>query len=122
MRRRVKKNPIRTLAKYRKRSLANLGIQVLPSGALRSPFFHAMTSERILQTFDKMTGIWRAHHGVLAILELLEQRRVEEVAATSIQLFKAIHQAAPDQGGWSLASTLLPWEDHLGREAFSGDE
>ena len=55
------------------------------------------------------------------ILELLEHQQIEQAAATGVQLLKAIHQAALDQGPWSLASTLLPWQDPLQREIFGGD-
>ena len=69
-----------------------------------------------------MSGLWRCHHAFSEVLELLEQQRVEEGAATCVQALKACHQAALDQGSWVLASTLLPWEDPLGRDAFGGDE
>ena len=60
--------------------------------------------------FGKMSCLWRTHHGVSEILELIDYQQVEQAAATAVQLLKAIHQAALDQGSWSVASTLLPWE------------
>ena len=122
LRHRVRKNPLRIVVRYRRRCLRRLGIQTLPNGSLSSPFSHPMVSEKIRPSFGKMTGLWRTHHGISHILELLEARRVEEAAATCVQLLKSIHQAALDSGGWTLASTLLPWEDPLTREAFGGDE
>ena len=122
LRRRVRKNPIRIVARYRNRSLAKLGVTILGNGTLSSPFTHRMTSERLRPAFGKMSGLWRTHHGVSEILELIEHQQVEQAAATAVQLLKAIHQAALDQGSWSLASTLLPWEDPLQREVFGGDE
>ena len=37
-------------------------------------------------------------------------------------MLKVLHQAVLDGGNWSLASSLLPWEDPLGRDVFGGDE
>lgn len=122
LRRRVHKNPLKIVVRYRSRGLARLGIHVMPSGSLTSPFHHRMTSEKLRPTFGKMVGLWRTHYGLSEVLELLEQNRPEEAAATTVQLLKAIHQAALDGGSWSLASNLLPWEDPLGREVFGGDE
>ena len=39
-----------------------------------------------------------------------------------MQLLKSLHQAVIDGGNWTLASSLLPWEDPLGRDVFGGDE
>ena len=122
LRRRVRKNSIRIVARYRKRSLAKLGVTILGNGTLSSPFTHRMTSERLRPAFEKMSGLWRTHHGVSEILGLLEHQQIEQAAATAVQLLKAIHQAALDQWSWSLASTLLPWEDPLQRQVFGGDE
>ena len=80
-----------------------------------------MTSERLRPAFGKMAGLWRMHHGLSEIFELLENQRVEQAAATVCQLLKASHQAALDQGSWALAATLLPWDDPLAREPFGGD-
>ena len=35
---------------------------------------------------------------------------------------KSLHQAVIDGGNWTLASSLLPWEDPLGRDVLGGDE
>ena len=69
-----------------------------------------------------MVGLWRTHYGLSEVLELLEQKRTEEAAATVVQLLKSLHQAVIDGGNWTLASSLLPWEDPLGRDVFGGDE
>ena len=122
LRRRVRKNPISIVARYRNRSLAKLGVTILGNGTLSSPFTHRMTSERLRLAFGKMSGLRKTRHGVSEILELLEHQQVEQAAATAVQLLKDIHQAALDQESWFLASTLLPWEDPLQREVFGGDE
>ena len=122
LRRRVKREPIKIVASYRKRSLDKLGITSMPNGTLTSPFCHRMTSHRLRGDFGKMTGLWRCHHALSEILELVGQQKVEEGAATAVQALKSCHQAALDGGSWILASTLLPWEDPLGRDSFGGDE
>ena len=122
LRRRVRKRPLKIVARYRERSLARLGIHAMSDGTLTSPFAHRMTSEKLRPTFGKMVGLWRAHYGLSEVLELLEQKRTEEAAATVVQLLKSLHQAVIDGGNWTLASSLLPWEDPLGRDVFGGDE
>jgi len=122
LRKRVRKRPLKIVARYRERSLARLGIHAMSDGTLTSPFAHRMTSEKLRPTFGKMVGLWRAHYGLSEVLELLEQQRTEEAAATVVQLLKSLHQAVIDGGNWTLASSLLPWEDPLGRDVFGGDE
>ena len=122
LRKRVRKRPLKIVARYRERSLARLGIHAMSDGSLTSPFAHRMTSEKLRPTFGKMVGLWRAHYGLSEVLELLEQQRTEEAAATVVQLLKSLHQAVIDGGNWTLASSLLPWEDPLGRDVFGGDE
>ena len=118
----MKRHPLRIVAKYRERSLNRLGITQMASGTLSSPFHHTLTSEKFRPVFGKMTGLWRVHHGLSHVLALLEQAENEQAAATCVQLLKSIHQTVLDQGNWSIASTLLPWEDPLAREVFGGEE
>ena len=94
LRKRVRKRPLKIVARYRERSLARLGIHAMADGTLTSPFSHRMTSEKLRPTFGKMVGLWRAHYGLSEVLELLEQKRTEEAAATVVQLLKSLHQAA----------------------------
>ena len=68
-----------------------------------------------------MLGLWRCHHAASSILEMIEERRVEESAASLVQLLKALHQVAIDLGSWANASLLLPWEDPTERDLFGGD-
>ena len=52
---------------------------------------------------------------------MIEERRVEESAASFVQLLKALHQVAIDSGSWANASLLLPWEHPTERDLFGGD-
>ena len=69
-----------------------------------------------------MTGLWRCHFAMSHVLELMQNRRVEEAAATAVQVLKAIHQTALDGGSWNSSDLLLPWDDPLARDLFGGDE
>ena len=81
---------------------------------MTTPFAHRMTSEKLRPAFGKMVGLWRVHYGFSEVLELLEQKRTEDAAATVVQFLQGLHQAALDGCNWSLAASLLPWEDPLG--------
>ena len=84
LRRRVRKNLIRVAARYQKRFLAKLGVAILGNSIISSPLTHRMTSERLRAAFGKMSGLWRTHHGISEILELLEHQQVEQAAATAV--------------------------------------
>ena len=71
--------------------------------------------------FGNMVGLWRCHFAVAQVLELLEHRRVEQSAATCVQLLKAIHQTALDHVGWNNAMMLVPWDDPIRPDLFRGD-
>ena len=121
-RKRVKKRPLKVVTRYRERMLAKMGITVLPNGTLSAPFAHPHVSLKLRDNFGKMVGLWRCHYAVGHILELLEHRELEQAAATSVQLLKALHQTALDQGSWSNSMLLLPWDDALRADLFGGDE
>jgi len=122
LRRRVRQQPMRILKRYRKKSMAKLGVRVAPDGRLTAPFMHILTSERLREAFGRMTGMWRVHYSISYALDLLDGKRSTEAAATLVQLQKALHQTAIDDGSWHIAAHFLPFEDPLGREVFGGDE
>ena len=122
MRARVRRRPLEIATRYRQRMLNKMGITVLPNGTLSAPFAHPHVSLRLRDSFGKMVGLWRCHYAVAQILELLEHRHVEQAAATSVQLLKALHQTALDNGAWSNSMLLLPWDDALRPDIFGGDE
>jgi len=121
LRKRVKSHPLRIVTKYRRRCLDKVGIVVLPNGSLSAPFAHHHISLRLRETFGKMVGLWRCHYAATQILELLEHRRVEQAAATCVQLLKSIDQTALDHGSWNNSMMLLPWDDPLRPDLFGGD-
>ena len=55
-------------------------------------------------------------------MELLASGQAKQAEATLVQLAKAVHQCALDNGSWNNASLLLPIEDPLQRQAFGGSE
>ena len=48
----------------------------------------------------ELTGLWKTHYRVSQVLELLEQKQIEQGAATRVQPLKAIHQADLALGSW----------------------
>ena len=101
--------------------MRKLGVRVSADGRLSAPFTHAATSDRLRPVFGRRLGLWRCHHAASSILEMIEERGVEESAASFVQLFKALHQVAIDSGSWANASLLLPWEDPTERDLLGGD-
>ena len=119
--RRCQKQPMRIVTGYRARSMRKLGVRVSADGRLSAPFTHTATSDRLRPVFGRMLGLWLCHHAASSIFEMIEERRVEENAASFVQLIKALHQVAIDSGSWANASLLLPWEDPTERDLFGGD-
>ena len=115
LRERVKRHPLRILTNYRSRCLRRLGIYALPNGMLSAPYTHPSTSLHLRPSFGRMTGLWRCHFAMSHVLELMEHRRVEEAAATAVQVLKAIHQTALDGGSWNSST------DPLAKDLFGGD-
>ena len=52
---------------------------------------------------------------------MLIDGHVAHATAMIVQILKAQHQAAINQGSWDVASLLLPTEDPLARQEFGGD-
>ena len=52
---------------------------------------------------------------------MLVEGHYEHATAMVVQLLKAQHQAAINQGSWEIASMLLPTADPLSRVEFGGD-
>ena len=99
---------MRIVTGYRARSMRKLGVRVSSDGRLSAPFTHTATSDRVRPVFGRMLGVWRCHHAASSVLEIIEERRVEESAASLVQLLTALHQVAIDSGSWATASLLLP--------------
>ena len=87
---------MRIVIGYRARSMRKLGVRVGIDGRLSAPFSHTATSDRLRPVFRRMLGLWRCHHAAFSMLEMIEERRVEEGAASFVQLLKALHQVAID--------------------------
>ena len=113
---------MRVVASYRAKSMAKLGVRVAADGRLSAPFAHTATSEQLRLAFGRMLGLWRCHHGASSIFEIVEERRTEEGAAALVQLCKALHQVAIDNGTWANTALLLPWEDPTERDLCGGDD
>ena len=78
-------------------------------------------SKKIRPQFGRMTGIWRCHHATCEVLQMLVEGHYQHATAMVVQLLKAQHQAAINQGSWEIASMLIPTEDPLSRVEFGGD-
>ncbi len=72
--------------------------------------------------WKNMAGMKRLHHHLSHILALSLKGRVIESQAYTCQLLKAMHQMALDNGGWNVASLLLPGEDPCSRPGFAASE
>ncbi len=121
-RRRFKRNPGRSLIRYRQRVMRKLGVQVLEHGGTSAPWAYTDHSLRIRPQFGRMTGLWRVHYSLGKILQACENQQLELVAGLVTQLLKALQQTALDGGCWSNAVLLLPWEDPLERDLWAGEE
>ena len=67
-----------------------------------------------------MTGMWRVHHALSHVLQLQVAGEHVKATALTVQLSKALHQTALDQGTWKVAAKMLPFTDPLQRVEFAG--
>ena len=116
MRKRFHSHPAGITETYMSKVLQNLGVTD-PRQVWQLKDF----SKKIRPQFGRMTGIWRCHHATSEILQMLVDGHVEHATALTVQLLKAQHQAAINQGSWEIAAMLLPTEDPLSRVEFGGD-
>ena len=69
-----------------------------------------------------MTGLWRVHFALSKMLALAEMKQGDQLACVIAQCLKAVHQVALDDGSWSNAVLLLPWQDPLARDLWAGED
>ena len=79
-------------------------------------------SKRIRRQFGRMVGLWRCHLGLQQGIQLLLDKDGPHGVAFLIQLSKAVHQVALDNGSWENAQHLLPCPDSLEDPTFGGLE
>ena len=116
LRKRFHSRPDSITETYMSRVLQNLGVND-PRQVWKLTEF----SKKIKPQFGRMTGIWRCHHATCEILQMLIDGHHKHATAMCVQLLKAQHQAAINQGSWEIASMMLPTEDPLARIEFGGD-
>jgi len=117
LRREVKKKPLKVVKRYREHVKQKLGV--------RHPSQHweyRDYSRLLLGTFGKMKGLWRCHHLLSDVLQLLDAQENEAAMGLTVQALKALHQVALDGGAWETALLLLPDDDPLSKPAFGGEE
>jgi len=85
------------------------------------PWHMRQYSVAVRAQFGRCLGLWRVHHGIHEVLDLLCLRGdTQHAVALLVQLGKATHQAALDGGSWGTASLLLPTQDPVSPPRFAG--
>ena len=88
----------------------------------REHFALQVYTKTIRSQFGRHLGLFRIHHYLSVAADLgVVQGRPLQAFALVVQLLKAIHQVALSNGGWELASLMLPIQDPLGPPRFAGD-
>ena len=70
--------------------------------------------------FGRLKGLWKVHYELSALLSVWEEGRDRVAKAHLVQLLKALHQVALDQGQWENATLMLPTVPPDQRAPFGG--
>jgi len=86
-----------------------------------NPWSLALYSQKLRPSFAKNTSLYRVHHMLSEALDVaLVNRKPKQCIAMCIGLSQAIHQAAVDNGRWTLADELVIMRDPLAPVEFAG--
>ena len=77
---------------------------------------------KLVSTFGRMRGLWRAHYLGSEILFHYQLGEWEYAESLLVQLLKLLHQVAVDGGSWDNALLMWPTEDPVGQEDFGMEE
>ena len=80
---------------------------------------------RLLQSkkinWGKNKSLYRIHFALSEILQMQARGKPERASLMIVQLLRAVHQVALDQGSWQAASLLLSHTDPMERQRFGGE-
>ncbi len=108
----VEQQPDAVLQEYWSEMLRHVGAE--PG----DPFKPWHFSERL--SWGRFKGYQRLHWHMSHVLDLLAHGHHQIGTAYLVQVLRATHQVALDQGGWEVASLLLPRQDPQDRVRFGG--
>ena len=112
LRERVQMQPEAIVNEYWREAMEAVGAQ---AGDVFQPWHF---TNRI--SWGRFKSLQRVHWHLSHILQLQISGRERSAAAYTVQLCRAVHQSALDQGGWEVAGLLLPEQDPLDRNRFGG--
>ncbi len=116
-RRKFRKQPKKVVESYVTRVRSELGVN--------SPTQHWELrdySKKVQPLFGRMRGLWRCHHAVSEMVQLLLAGDLERGAAFGVLLLQGLVQVAIDQGSWENGALIIPTEDPLSRPVFGAEE
>lgn len=67
-------------------------------------------------------GLHRIHHMLSELFSVMDQDRLEEAQALTVQCFKGVHQTMLDDGDWRMGWHLTTLRDPLAKVRFGGAE
>ena len=111
--RRMRRKPLHHVKKYVQEIESNLG--VADQGAYRFSDY----SKKI--NWGKNKSLYRVHFALSEILQMQARGKPEKASLMIVQLLRAVHQVALDQGSWQAASLLLSHQDPMERQKFGGE-
>lgn len=111
--RRMRRKPLHHVKKYVQEIESHLG--VADQGAYRFSDY----SKKI--NWGKNKSLYRIHFALSEILQMQARGKPERASLMIVQLLRAVHQVALDQGPWQAASLLLSHTDPMERQRFGGE-
>jgi hypothetical protein len=79
-------------------------------------------ARKLLKTFGRLRGLWRAFAGVMEVIRLLQDGDQAYGLAFAIQPAKCLCQVALGRGDWQNGLLFLPIPDAIGSPSFGGEE